>query len=333
VEIRSRIVGTGLGVPSRVVTNKDLEKLVDTTDEWIETRTGIKTRRVVDTQKGESNSSLSLMAARQALQKSQLQAKDIECVLLCTATPDTWMPISAARVAGALDIPHALCMDINAACSGFVTGLSVADAYIRSGTCKHVLVMGTDVFSHITDWKDRSTCVLFGDGSGAVVVSRTEVPLGDTKSPGILATVMRNKVDSNHDLAVMGGGSLYPFANLQGHKPLITMNGPEVFKMGTRCMSEAALAVLEKANIKPSEVDWMLPHQANRRIIEKVAGLVGFPMEKVFMNVEHWGNTSAATVAIGLSEMVDQGLLKPGQILLMSVFGGGFTYGATLIRW
>lgn len=332
MQIRSRIVGTGLGVPSRTLTNSDLEKLVETSDEWIVSRTGIRSRRIIDPSK-ESGASLSVQAARNALARSGIQASEIEAVILCTATPDTWMPISAARVAGALGVPFALCMDVNAACSGFVTGLSIADAYIRSDSYKQILVIGTDIFSTITDWKDRGTCVLFGDGAGAAVVKKIEVSPNDSMAPGILGFVMRNRFDANHDLAVMGGGSLHPLGNLGGFKPTITMNGPEVFKMGTRSMAEAAAAVMEKCGVKAEDIDWLVPHQANRRIIEKVAEMTDFPMEKVYVNVDRWGNTSAGTVAIGLSEMVDQGLLKPGQLVLLTVFGGGFTYGAALVRW
>jgi 3-oxoacyl-[acyl-carrier-protein] synthase-3 len=329
--LKSRIIGTGLGIPSRVLTNKDLEKLVETSDDWISSRTGIKERRVIQSET-ESNSSISISAAKEALERSSTKASEIDLVIVCTATPDTWMPITAARLVGELGAIRAGAFDLNAACSGFVTGLSVADAFLRSGTYKKILLIGSDVFSTITDWSDRTTCVLFGDGAGAVVLESFESQNSATESQ-ILGSVLKSEFDRNMNLAVLGGGSLHPHRDLKGHKPYITMNGGEVFKSGTRAMAAVATELLEKLNFPVEKVDWLIPHQANRRIIEMVGKLLNFPLEKTYVNVDRWGNTSAGTVAICLAEMNQQGLLKKGQNVLLVAFGGGFTAGATLLRW
>ncbi len=329
--LRSKITGTGLGVPACVLTNFDLEKIVETSDEWIRSRTGISERKIIDS-KSQTNSSLSVDAAREAMKMARVEPSEIDLIIVCTATPNTWMPITASRVAGALGANNAGTFDLNAACSGFVTGLVTADSFIRSGFAKKVLVIGTDIFSTITDWKDRSTCVLFGDGSGAALLEATEVQ-DKNKDSMIIDSVLMSEFDENMNLAVLGGGSEHPYGKLDGTSPYITMNGAEVFKTGTRAMALAAKKLLEKTQMQPTEIDWLIPHQANRRIIEMVAKLLDFPMEKTFMNVEKWGNTSAGTVAICLAEMNRAGLLKRGQNIMLVAFGGGFTYGATLIRW
>ncbi len=329
--IRSKITGTGLGVPARLVSNFDLEKIVDTTDEWIRTRTGISTRRLIDT-KTQSNTSISVEAAKQALQKSGLNISQIDLIIACTATPETIMPITAARIAGDLGAHNAGAFDLNAACSGFVTGLATADAYLRSGLAKKILLIGTDVFSSITNWKDRTTCVLFGDGSGAAVLEAFESQ-GDPNESCIVDSVLMSEFDKNMNLAVLGGGSLYPHGAMEDKQPFITMNGGEVFKSGTRAMALAAEKILQKNNLTIDQIDWLVPHQANKRIIEMVSKLTGFPLEKTYQNVDRWGNTSAATLAICLAEMNEQKLLKKGQLILTVSFGGGYTFGANLLRW
>jgi 3-oxoacyl-[acyl-carrier-protein] synthase-3 len=334
--IRSRILGTGLGVPSKVLTNDDLAKFVETSDEWIRTRTGIRERRIIDRDQGETLSSLGVQASREALERAGFAASDLDLILCCTATPDTIMPNSAARIAGALGAARVGVIDLNAACSGFVTGLHVADGLIRSGLHKRVLVIGADVFSTILDWQDRKTCVLFGDGAGAAIMGATESVDPATDSC-VLASRLEHVFDEEESLAVLGGGSRVPFNssefNQNGNTAFVQMHGQEVFKMGTRSMAQIGREVVEAAGYRMSDIDWLVPHQANFRIIEMVAKLMDFPVSKTYVNVDRWGNTSAATVAICLAEMEAKGLLKKGQLVLLDVFGGGFTYGAMLLRW
>lgn len=337
-QLRSRIMGTGLGIPSRVVTNFDLEKIVETSDEWIQTRTGIRERRLVDPEKGETLSSLSTIAAIQALERAKISPEQVDLVLCCTTTPDTVLPISAARIQAAMGAPQAGAMDINAACSGFVTGLHVADGLLRGGLHKTIVVVGADVFSAILDWKDRSTCVLFGDASGAAVLQSFEAQ--DTslhsKESMILGSRLYCDFDENEALAVKGGGSRTPPHDPRfgkEHKPFVTMMGQDVFKAGTRAMAHAGKDVVERCGLTMDDIDWFVPHQANIRIIEMVGKLLNFPMEKTYVNVDRWGNSSAGTVAVCLAEMERKGLLKKGQLVLLDVFGGGFTYGAMVVRW
>lgn len=333
--IRSRILGTGLGVPSKVLTNFDLEKIVETSDEWIRTRTGIRERRFVDRDKGETLSSIGLQGAREAIARAGITPDQIDFVFCCTATPDTTMPISAARIAGVLGCDRAGALDINAACSGFVSGLHLADAMIRAGFHKHILVVGADVFSSIIDWTDRTTCVLFGDGAGAAILGATS-DADPSRDSMVLHSRIYQQFDHAEHLALLGGGSRTPPSHPRygkEDKPYVTMTGQEVFKAGTRAMAQVGREVVEGAGYKLSDIDWLVPHQANIRIIEMVAKLLEFPTEKTYVNVDRWGNSSAATVAICLAEMQQKGLLKKGQLVLLDVFGGGFTYGAMLLRW
>lgn len=332
---RSRIVGTGLGIPSKVITNADLEKIVDTSDEWIRTRTGICERRAVDQSKGEGLSSLGAVAARMALSRAGLDPKDMDLIICCTATPDTFLPMSSSRIGDMLGISPAT-FDLNSACSGFVTGLQTADAFIRSGIYKNVLLVGGDIFTTgVVDFTDRNTCVLFGDGVGAAVLARSQQN-DESKDPMVIKTILHTLFDREESLGVLGGGSRSP----EGHpnfktvdKPHITMSGQDVFKAASRSMANVAMELLEATGIRPEQVKWLVPHQANLRIIEMVAKLLEFPMEKVFVNLDRWGNTSAGTVIICLAEMEQQGLLKAGDLVMLDVFGGGYTYGASLIRW
>ncbi len=327
MNIRSRISGTGLGVPSKVITNADLEKMVDTSDEWISTRTGIKERRVVDREKGETNASLSIAACLEALHKAELNAKDIDLIVCCTATPDTMMPITAARVVHGLGAVNAASFDLNSACTGFVAGLNVVDNLIRAGAYKKVLLVGADIFSSIIDWTDRKTCVLFGDGAGAAVVEAVEVKNESTES-FIIGSKLYTDFDVNESLAVKSGGSRHPET-----RGFVNMNGQEVFKAGSRGMVRAASDILSRFDLSLDQVRWFIPHQANRRIVEMVAKLLNFPSERVYMNLDVWGNTSAGTIPICLGEMNRKGLLKKGDLLLLDAFGGGYTYGAALLRW
>ena len=335
-KLRSRIAGTGLGIPSKVLTNTDLEKIVETSDEWIRTRTGIRERRFVDRDKGESLTSISLQAAREALERAHLKPQDLDFVLCCTTTPDTVMPISAARIAGDLGCAQSTgALDMNAACAGFISGLHMADGLIRGGIQKNVLVVGADVFSGILDWTDRTTCVLFGDGCGAAIVQGFDSQ-DESKDSMILGSKLYHVFDRDESLSIKGGGSRTPLNDPRynkEHKPYLTMMGQEVFKAGTRAMAQAGKEVVELCGLKMTDIDWLVPHQANIRIIEMVGKLIEFPSERTYINVDRWGNTSAATIAICLAEMEQKGMLKKGQLLLLDVFGGGYTYGAMVVRW
>jgi 3-oxoacyl-[acyl-carrier-protein] synthase-3 len=323
--LRSRISGTGLGLPTKVVTNHDLARFVDTSDEWIRTRTGIVERRFLG--EGQSLSSICKEGALRALEQAKISPKDIELIICCTATSETIMPITAARIGAALGAPQAGTFDLNAACSGFLTGLHVADGLIRGGIYKKILVCGGDVFQTILDFTDRSTCVLFGDGAGAVVLEAISDPDPKTASM-ILGSKLYTQFDEAEALAVLGGGSRDP-----KRTPVITMDGKEVYKNAVRGMLLAAKEVLTEARVAPEQLRWVIPHQANLRILEKVSELSGIPMDRIYVNLDRWGNTSAGTIAIALSEMDEKGLLKKGDLILLDAFGGGFTYGAMLLRW
>lgn len=328
-------MATGIGIPSKVITNFDLEKMVETTDEWIRTRTGIRERRAVDQSKGEGLAFLGAEAAKKAFAKCSVKPQEIDLIICCTATPDTFLPMSSSRIGDLLGISPAT-FDLNSACSGFVSGLNTADAFIRSGIYKNILLIGGDVFSTgVLDWTDRNTCVLFGDGVGAAILSRSE-NLDTTKDPMVIHSILHTIFDKEENLAVKGGGSRSPSTHPNYRtvdSPHITMSGQDVFKMGSRCMAQVAVELFEKTGYGPLDIKWLVPHQANIRIIEMVAKLLEFPMEKVFVNLDRWGNTSAGTVIICLAEMEEKGLLKPGDLVMLDVFGGGYTYGASLIRW
>jgi 3-oxoacyl-[acyl-carrier-protein] synthase-3 len=333
--IKAKITGTGLGVPSRVVTNHDMAKIVDTNDEWIRTRTGISERRFTDPTKGEFNTQLGVMACNEALRRAGVLPQDVDFIVCATTTPDTTMPITGARIAHAIGALRAGSVDCNSACTGFLVALHMGEALIQSGKNKKVLVVATEIFQHILDFTDRATCVLFGDGCGAVLLEPVEVSDPRTESH-ILGSFVRAELDTGGALVCEGGGVMFPYGQERGFrngKPYIQMSGQDVFKMATRCMADAAKEILTQTGYSINDVDWFVPHQANKRIIEMVGKLLNFPSEKTFVNVDRWGNTSAATVAICLAEMNQQNLLKKGQLVLLDVFGGGFTYGAALIRW
>jgi 3-oxoacyl-[acyl-carrier-protein] synthase-3 len=335
MRISSRIVATGLGSPSKVVTNKDFEKMVETSDEWITTRTGIKERRFVDRDNGEYLETVCVRAGQQALEKSGWKPEDVELIIVCTTSPDTFLPNTSARLTESLGLKNAVSFDLNAACAGFVTGLHNADLIIRSGEYKKVMVVGADALSGALNWKDRTTCVLFGDGAGVALMEAVENANPDTDSM-VLGSRFYTSFDKKDSLCLLGGASRTPYWHPDYNTKVfsyITMNGQDVFKEATRGMMQAAQDVLKKCNVSPADVKWFVPHQANLRIIEMVARMMDFPMDRVYVNVDRWGNTSAATVAICLAEMESKGLLKKGDLVLMDVFGGGFTYGALLARW
>lgn len=322
------ITGTGAYLPEKVITNADLEEMVDTSDEWIRQRTGIVERRIADDDTATSD--LSIRAARRAIEHAQIDPVDIEMILVATVTPDTFFPSTACYVQKGIGAKNASAMDVSAACAGFLYGLDLADGLIKSGRYDTILVIGGEVFNNIINWKDRSTCVLFGDGAGAAVVQATEEP------KGILASYIGSDGDyaDINLLGIPAGGSRMPLTpeGIKRKLDKIQMNGREVFKLGVRLMPEAAQRVLRKANVSVEDIDLLIPHQANLRIIEAVGDRLGVPREKVYINVDKYGNTSAATVIIALDEAIREGCAKPGDLILLVTFGAGVTWGSTLLQ-
>lgn len=323
------IIGTGSYLPETVLTNFDLEKMVDTSDEWIRQRTGIVERRIAEDDIATSD--LSVQAARLAIKKAQIDPLEIEMILVATVTPDTFFPSTACYVQKGIGAKNASAMDISAACAGFLYGLDLANGLIISGQYDTILVVGGEVFNKIVDWNDRNTCVLFGDGAGAAVVQATEEP------KGILASYIGSDGDYAADISLLGipaGGSRMPVTSeaIDQNLNKIQMNGREVFKLGVRLMPEAAERALQKANVSVDDIDLLIPHQANLRIIEAVGQRLGVPREKVYVNVDKYGNTSAATVIIALDEAIQDGRAKPGDLILLVTFGAGLTWGSTLLR-
>ncbi len=318
--MNSRIIGTGSHLPEKVLTNADLEKIVDTSDEWIRSRTGIRSRHIAA--EGELTSDLALPAAQKALQSAGVAAGDIDMIIVATTTPDMIFPSTACILQSRLGIAGCPAFDLQAVCSGFVYALVTADLFIRAGQAKKVLVVGAEVYSRILDWNDRGTCVLFGDGAGAVVLAASDVP-------GFLATRLRADGSHKDQLSVPGsvcGGKVWG-------SPFVHMDGGSVYRFAVRVFEEVAHEVLDQAGLKVSDLDWFVPHQANIRIMEATARRLGLPVEKVIATVDHHGNTSAASIPLALDEAVRDGRIRPGQTLLLEAVGGGFTWGAVLLRW
>jgi len=320
------IIGVGECLPSRVLTNADLEKMVDTSDEWITTRTGIKERRLASPK--EATSDLAVKAAQQALKDAGIQACDLDLIIVATITPDMQFPATACFVQRALAAQKAACFDISAACSGFVYGLVTAQHFIAGGLYKYALVVGAEVLSSITDWKDRNTCVLFGDGAGAAV-------LAPVKSAGILSGYLGSDGNQSELLMVPAGGSRTPATHQTVDQGLhyLKMKGNELFKIAVNSMAEAAQIAVKKAGITCADVDLVIPHQANIRIIMAVAKKVGLPSEKIYLNIEKYGNMSSASTATALCEAVRQGRVKKGDIVLLDAFGAGLVWAACVIKW
>jgi 3-oxoacyl-[acyl-carrier-protein] synthase-3 len=321
------ITGWGMAVPERVMTNADLERMVNTSDEWIQTRTGIRERRVVGP--GESTSTLSTAAGRRALERSGLAPTDIDLIILATCTPDRPFPATACTVQANLEIPRAAAFDVAAACSGFVYGLSVATSMIQSGAARNVLFIAADIFTHYINWNDRNTCVLFGDGAGAVVLQPSDEPYGQ------LSSVLGASGKDEDLMAVDVGGTRIPATPelLEQGRKYVYMNGREIFKLAVRGMSDSSLEALAAAGISKDDIALVLPHQANLRIIDATARRLDVPMERVFVNLDRYGNTSAATIPIALAEAVDQGRIQNGDYVLLTAFGGGLTWASAVIRW
>ncbi len=314
------IIGTGSYIPHKVLTNRDLEKMVDTTDEWITTRTGIKERHVAA--KDEAASDMAVAASRKALEDAGVKADTIELLVVATATPDMFFPSTACFVQNALGIKETVSFDVSAACSGFLYALETAKALMESGSYKTALVIGTEKLSSITNWKDRNTCVLFGDGAGAAVLQKRSVP------GGILSTYLRSDATYTDILKVTGGGSRLP-----GVTPTIHMEGKEVFKLAVQKMISAAEQALKLAGKKDTDLALLIPHQANLRIIEAIAQRVHVPRERVFVNVDKYGNMSAATTIVALDEARRQGRVRKGDLVELIAFGAGLTWGASVIQF
>jgi 3-oxoacyl-[acyl-carrier-protein] synthase III len=316
--IYSRIVGTGSYLPERVMTNQEFAARLDTSDEWIRTRTGIVQRHIAE--KTQTSSDLALHACRRALQAADTAAADIDLIIVGTSTPDYVFPSTACLLQAKLGVTGSAAFDLQAVCSGFVYALATADAFLKSGTHKRALVVGAEVFSRILDWNDRGTCVLFGDGAGAVV-------LVADKKPGVHASVLRADGSHAEILSVAGnvcGGAIVG-------SPFLRMDGQAVFKFAVRVLDESARETVAAAGMKLDEVDWLIPHQANVRILEATARKLGLPRERLVVTVDHHGNTSAASVPLALDEYVRAGKIRPGQRVLLQGVGGGFTWGSSLI--
>jgi len=321
------IVGTGSYLPKRVLTNADLAKMMDTTDEWITTRTGIKERHIAAAD--QATSDLAAEAARRALRQAGLTAEDLDMIIVATVTPDMFFPSTACFVQKAIGAGRAVCFDLEAACCGFLFALETARQFVGSGAITTAMVIAAEKLTAITDWEDRSTCVLFGDGAGAVIVrNRPGVR-------GIIATAMASDGNLGHLLSLPGGGSRNP-ATVQTVKDrlhFLKMAGKEVFKYAVGSMLSASKEALKKANMTIDDVDCVIPHQANMRIIRAVGERLGSPIEKYYNILERTGNMSAASIPVALDEAVRAGFIKHGAIVLMMAFGGGFTWGATLLEW
>jgi 3-oxoacyl-[acyl-carrier-protein] synthase-3 len=322
-QFQSIIRSVGGYLPANKLTNEDLSKMVDTSDEWIRERTGIKARHIAA--ENEMTSDLALKAAKQALERAEMQADEIDLIILATSTPDQTFPATAVTIQAELGITDGAAFDMQAVCSGFVFALTTADQYVKSGQAKNILVIGAETFSRILDWEDRTTCVLFGDGAGAVVVSSE--PVGEENQRGILTSKIRSDGRYRDKLYVDGGPSS---TKTTGH---LRMNGREVFRHAVTNISDVIKETLEQANLTIADIDWFVPHQANERILNGTAKKIGLPFEKVIMTVADHGNTSAASIPLALNYGVETGKIKQGDMVLLEAMGGGFTWGAVLVRW
>ena len=313
----SRITGTGSYLPPRIVGNDEFARRLDTSDQWIRERTGIRQRHIAD--ESQASSDLALEASKRALEAAGVKPAEIDLIILATSTPDFIFPSTACLLQAKLGIKNCPAFDVQAVCSGFVYALATADSFIRAGTYRRALVVGAEVFSRILDWNDRGTCVLFGDGAGAAV-------LAADKRPGIHASVLRADGSQAGILSVPG--------NVSGGRilgsPYLQMQGSQVFKFAVKVLDEVARETLAAANMRVEDVDWLIPHQANARILEATARKLGLPLERLVVTVDHHGNTSAASVPLALDEFVRAGKIRAGQRVMMQGVGGGFTWGATL---
>ncbi len=327
-ELRAVVLGTGSALPSKVLTNAELEKIVETSDEWITTRTGIKERRILE--EGKGNADIAYRASLSALKNAELEAKDLDAIIVGTVTPDYPFPSSACVLEDMLGARKGFSFDVNAACAGFLNALAVADSFIRTGKIGYALVVGSDVLSRLLNWQDRGTCILFGDGAGAVVLGASQD--GDR---GILSTKLRTDGTYVKTLYVPAGGSRKPASpeTVRNNEHTIAMNGKEVFKIAVRSMEEISRQALEDAGVGVDQVSLVVPHQANLRIITAFAERLQVPMSRVVVNLDKYGNTSAASVPVALDEARRQGRVRPNDVVLLNAFGAGFAWGAAVIRF
>lgn len=325
---RTRIVSIGSAVPKKLLTNADLEKIVETSDEWITKRTGIKERHVVV--EGEKFSDLCTKAADVALKRAHMKPEDLDMIIVGTISGDMPFPATACLVQKNIGASKAAAFDLQAACVGFLYGLHVADALIQSNKAANILVIGGEILTRYVDWTDRSTCVLFGDGAGAAVVQATK---GDH---GILGSIMKSNGEYQDFICMPGGGSNHPAndpRSLEARLPFIKMRGNETFKIAVKAMADVSAELLTEQGFEKSDVHLFIPHQANSRIIDAVGERLKFPAERVYKNVDRFGNTSSASIPIALDECLRDGLIKPGDLVLLTAFGGGLVWGSVLVRW
>jgi 3-oxoacyl-[acyl-carrier-protein] synthase-3 len=323
----SRILGTGAYAPERVLTNIDLEKMVDTSDQWISERTGIRERRIA--RPDETTSDMALVASRRALEAAGLEASDLDMIVVGTISGDMPMPACAAFLQRKLGVSEIPAFDVSAACAGFLYGLSIGDQFIRSGMHRHVLVVGAELLSRILDWEDRATCVLFGDGAGAVVLG----PAADD-GRGVLATRLHTDSTLADALCIRAGGSKERVTEeaIRQKRDKVTMDGQDVFKVAVRNLTKASAAAVTDAGLEGKDVRWVVPHQANLRILSQVAQRLDIPLERFVINIDRYGNTSSASIPIALDEAVRDGRVRAGDTVLMCALGGGISWGSALVR-
>ncbi len=325
---RAKITGVAHYVPSKVLTNKDLEKMVDTNDEWIVSRTGIKERRILE--KGKGTSYMGILAAQRALEVAGVQPEELDLIVVATVTPDMMFPSTATIIQDRIGAKNAWGVDVNGACTGFLYATAMATQFIESGRYKKVLVVGADKMSSITDYTDRNTCILFGDAAGAIVLEPSEDP-----EVGVIDFILKSDGSGGKYLYMLGGGSLHPASHETVDKKMhyIYQDGRTVFKFAVEGMAKITEEIVKKHNITPEEIKLFVPHQANKRIIDATARRLKLDESKVLINIDRYGNTTAATIPMGLSEAYSEGRIKPGDLILLAAFGAGFTFGSMVIRW
>lgn len=319
--LNAHILGTGSYLPARRLTNDDLSKIVDTSDEWIATRTGIKARHIAA--ENEQTSDLAVAAAKAALADAAISAKDIDLIIVATSTPDMTFPATACIVQNKLGIAGCPAFDVQAVCAGFMYAMATANAYIRSGMAKRALVIGAETFSRLLDWNDRRTCVLFGDGAGAVILGASE------QEGGIISTKLQ--ADGSYSQILQTPGKIAA-GSIEG-SPYLYMDGQAVYKFAVKALANVAREVIEESDLQPADIDWIIPHQANLRIIESTARHLGVPMDKVIVTLSEQGNTSAASIPLALDEGIRSGRIRHGQTLLLEGIGGGFAWGAITLKY
>jgi 3-oxoacyl-[acyl-carrier-protein] synthase III len=325
--IKSRIAGTGSYLPEKRLTNFDIEKLVDTSAEWIVERTGIHERRVAE--KGVAASDLAFEASKAAMKRAGIKGKDLDMIICGTVTGDMPFPSTACVLQSRLEATNAAAFDVSAACSGFMYGLFVADSFIRSGARKKILLVGVDMLSRVTDWDDRSTCIIFGDGAGAVIIEQSK------DDSGIMSVDIGSDGSLWDFLYIPGCGSRIPISHdcLDKKLQYVRMRGNETFKIAVKTLETIVLETLKKSNLKPSQLSLLIPHQANLRIIQATAKKLDLPMEKVMVNIDKYGNTSSASIPIALDEALSSGRIRTGDFIMMEAFGAGLTWGSALVKW